>query len=63
MQCDLGNGLSWSIAKWCLNVGIPHAHLKECNVGSGGPKCNSDITVEVDLAGNLMSKNSSRDRN
>ena len=63
MKCDLDNDLSWSIAEWCLNGGIRQVHLKECNVGYGGPKCNSDITVEVNLAGKLMRKNSSRDRN
>ena len=63
MKCDLDNRLSWSIAEWCLNGGIPQAHLKECNVGYGDPKCNSDFIGEVDLTGMLIRKDTSRDRN
>ena len=63
MKCDLDNGLSWSGAEWCLNDGIPQAHLKECNMGYRGPKCNSDIIAEVDLVGKLIRKDSNRDGN
>ena len=55
------------VAEWCLTGGIhrnaSQRKQRRCSMGYGGPNCNSDISVETDVAGELMGKGSSRNRN